>query len=132
VAAAPAFDLFTLAYVFDPEQAVSMASAGADCIVAHVGWTAGGLVGAGSAAAGVDAAHERIEQICAAARGERPDVICLAHGGPIATPADTESLYRATTVDGFVGASSVERIPVEEAVTRTVQAFKSVPLRAST
>jgi predicted TIM-barrel enzyme len=122
-------DVFTMAYVFFPEDAAAMAEAGVDCVVPHTGGTAGGLVGFDSIAAPLDDAVAAVQQMIDAARQARPDVICLAHGSRIATPEDTQHLYARTDAQGFVGASSIERIPVEKAVTEVVQAFKSYQLK---
>jgi predicted TIM-barrel enzyme len=122
-------DYFTMAYVFDVEQARRMAAAGVDAQVAHVGWTAGGLAGATASALTPAAAAERVQAMIEATRREQPECLCLAHGGPFATPEDTRSLYAHTDAVGFVGASSIERIPIERAVTETVAAFKAIRLR---
>jgi predicted TIM-barrel enzyme len=121
-------ELFTMVYVFTEEEAVAMAQAGVDCIVAHVGGTTGGLVG--FEAAPLEEAAQRVRTIVTAAREARADVLCLAHGGPFATPEDTRYLYEHTDAVGFVGASSVERIPIEKAVMGAVRDFKAIPLRA--
>ncbi len=120
-------DLFTMAYVFDAQEAALMAHGGVDCIVAHVGGTAGGLEGFD--AVSLDEAAAKAQSIIAAAKAVQPEVLCLAHGGPLATPEDTRYLYRHTDAVGFVGASSIERIPIEQAVMGAVRAFKSIPLR---
>jgi predicted TIM-barrel enzyme len=121
-------DVFTMAYVFFPEDAAAMAEAGVDCVVPHTGGTAGGLVGFDSIAAPLDEAVAAVQTMVEAAKQANPDVICLAHGGRIATPEDTKYLYNRTDAVGFVGASSIERIPVEKAVTEIVQAFKALEL----
>jgi predicted TIM-barrel enzyme len=77
------------------------------------------------------AAVEYIQDIIQAARGERPDVLCLAHGGPFATPRDTEFLYEQTDVQGFLGESSIERLPIEQGVAEAARDYKAQPLRAS-
>ena len=119
-------DIFTMAYVFIPEEASEMAKAGVDCLVPHAGGTAGGMVGFET----VD--HEKgakvIQDMIDAAKEVNPDVVCLAHGGPFAGPEDTEYLYKHTTAVGFVGASSVERIPIERAVKDEIKRFKDVKL----
>jgi predicted TIM-barrel enzyme len=121
-------DIFSMAYVFDADQSAAMARAGADCIVAHVGWTAGGLVGAKGSAMTLEDAQRKTKKIFEAALEVNSRVICLLHGGQIVTPEDTRIMYSATGAQGFVGASSIERIPVEDAVQRIVREFKAVPL----
>lgn len=121
--------LFTMAYVFREEEAAAMVDAGVDCIVAHVGATAGGLEGYG--AASLDRALRRVGEILTAARDRRDDVLVLAHGGPFDVPDNVAELYRATAAQGFVGASSVERIPIESAVAGAVRSFKENTIRAA-
>lgn len=116
-------EIFTMAYVFRADEAKVMAEAGLDCAVAHVGGTAGGMVGVD--ADPMDQAVEAVRAIHAAAVEANPDIICLAHGGPFVGPAETEPLYARTEVAGFVGASSIERVPIEQAVVGVVQQFKS-------
>lgn len=119
-------DLFTMSYVATPEDAEQMARAGVDCLVPHVGATAGGLVGHESTdtrASHVDA----IERMISAATAIRDDLICLAHGGTLAEPRDLDTVYAQTSCVGFVGASSIERIPIERAVTHAVTQFKATP-----
>jgi predicted TIM-barrel enzyme len=122
-------DWFSMVYAYSPDDAVAFVDAGADVVVAHVGWTAGGLVGATDSALSMAEAADRATAILGAALTRRPDVIPLAHGGPFSEPADTEVLYRGTPAVGFVGASSIERIPVERAIIDVVGRFKSIPLR---
>jgi predicted TIM-barrel enzyme len=127
---ARSMDFFTLAYVFTVEQARAMASAGVDVLVPHVGWTVGGMAGRSrDTAPSYDRAAEEVQAMINVALREQPDCVCLAHGGPYATPDDTRHLYSKTTAKGFVGASSIERIPVERAVRDAVAAFKAIPLR---
>jgi len=122
-------DLFTMAYVFFPQDARAMAEAGVDCMVPHAGGTAGGLVGFDAIASPLKDASATVQKMIEASKEANPDVICLAHGGQIATPEDTRYLYEHTEAAGFVGASSIERIPVEKAVTEVVKAFKSFQLK---
>jgi len=122
-------DVFTMAYVFFPQDARAMAEAGVDCMVPHAGGTAGGLVGFDAIAVPLENAAAGVQKMIEATRQVNPDVICLAHGGPIATPEDTRYLYEHTEAAGFVGASSIERIPVERAVTEVVEAFKNFQLK---
>lgn len=126
---ARSMDYFTLAYVFTVEQAEAMAKAGVDVLVPHVGWTVGGLVGRSSKSApSFEQAAEAVQTMIDKAQAIHPECICLAHGGPYSSPEDTVRLYAETTAVGFVGASSIERIPVERAVRDAVAAFKAVPL----
>jgi predicted TIM-barrel enzyme len=126
IAAARALDLLTTPYVFTPEEAVAMTRAGADVIVAHMGVTTGGSIGATSARS-LDDCVAAIDAIAAAARAERGDIIVLCHGGPIAMPDDAAYvLERATACHGFYGASSMERLPVERALTEQTRAFKAI------
>lgn len=123
-------NIFTMAYVASAEDAAAMTDAGADCIVPHVGATRGGLVGHDEGQA-VQEAIVKINKINDAARAVRSDVILLAHGGAVAEPEDTAEVYRHTGCVGFVGASSIERIPIERAVMAVAKAFKSVPVPRS-
>jgi predicted TIM-barrel enzyme len=126
IAQAHALDLLTTPYVFDSDEAVAMTRAGADVIVAHMGVTTGGAIGATSAKALDDCVTE-IDAIVDAARSERDDVIVLCHGGPIAEPADAGYiLERCAACHGFYGASSMERLPVERALTDQTRAFKAI------
>ncbi|MGI3777613.1 MAG: phosphoenolpyruvate hydrolase family protein [Janthinobacterium lividum] len=126
IAAAHRLDLLTTPYVFNPDEARAMARAGADVVVAHMGVTTGGAVGARSGKS-LDACIGEIDAIAAAARGVREDIIILCHGGPISAPADAEYvLRRADRCHGFYGASSLERLPAEVAITRQTQDFKAV------
>jgi predicted TIM-barrel enzyme len=117
-------DLFTSPYVFDPEQADAMARAGADQLVAHVGLTTAGTIGAGVALT-LDEAIERVMAIAEAGRRVREDIIVLCHGGPFDEPAQVgEALARMPGVHGFFGASSIERLPTERAIRGQVKEFK--------
>lgn len=119
-------NLFTTPYVFDPEQAAAMAHAGADMIVAHMGLTTGGAIGANTAPT-LDKCIPRIDAIAEAALSVRTDTIVLCHGGPIAEPADAAwVLSRTQRCHGFYGASSMERLPTEKAITRQTQDFKKI------
>ncbi|MEV4292385.1 phosphoenolpyruvate hydrolase family protein [Nonomuraea bangladeshensis] len=119
-------DLVTAPYVFDEEQARAMTEAGADVLVPHVGLTTKGSIGAGTALS-LDEAAERVQAMRDAAVAVRPDVLVLCHGGPIAEPEDAAHvLARTEGVAGFFGASSVERLPTERAITEQVRAFKSL------
>ncbi|MBX5101282.1 phosphoenolpyruvate hydrolase family protein [Rhizobium lentis] len=127
IALARKTNIFSLAYVASVDDAVAMAEAGADCIVPHVGATRGGLAGHEEGQA-IKEAIAKINKINDAAKAVRPDVILLAHGGAIAEPEDTAEVYRSTDCVGFVGASSIERIPIERAVQAVAKAFKAVPM----
>jgi len=124
-------DYLTMAYVWNPEQAREMAAAGVDINVAHVGWTVGGLSGAGESAMSLQEGCERSQAMIEATWKENKEVICLAHGGPLAAPDDTRVLYEQTDAQGFVGASSLERIPIEAGVMAAAKGFKDQTLRGS-
>lgn len=126
IAEAHKLDLLTTPYVFNPEEAVAMTRAGADIIVAHMGVTTGGAIGA-TAAKSLDQCVGEIEAIAAAARGVRQEVIVLCHGGPISMPEDAKFvLDRVKGCHGFYGASSMERLPVEVAIKAQVEGFKGL------
>ena len=117
-------DLFTSPYVFDPDQAIAMARAGADQLVAHVGLTTAGTIGAGVAFT-LEEAIARVMAIAEAGRSVRADIIVLCHGGPFDEPAQVgEALARMPGVHGFFGASSIERLPTERAIRGQVEEFK--------
>lgn len=122
-------DLLTSPYVFSEEDAAAMADAGADVVVCHLGLTTGGRLGAETARS-LDECAEIIDRWAAAARAVRDDVLVLCHGGPIAMPSDVAYIFERTSeLHGFYGASSMERLPVEQAIIDQVQAFASIPLR---
>ncbi|MDV9193084.1 phosphoenolpyruvate hydrolase family protein [Streptomyces sp. SR27] len=126
VRAARARDLLTAPYVFDPEQAADMARAGADVLVPHVGLTTKGAIGAGTALT-LDAAAASVQEMHDAAKRVNPDILVLCHGGPIAEPEDARYVLEHTTgVVGFFGASSIERLPTERAITEQTRAFKAL------
>ena len=123
VARAHALELLTTPYVFDEEQARAMATAGADIVVCHLGLTTGGTIGAGTARPLEDCVAT-INAQAAAAAAAKADVIVLCHGGPIATPEDAAwILRRCPGCHGFYGASSMERLPAEAALTETTRRF---------
>jgi predicted TIM-barrel enzyme len=123
---ARALDLLTTPYVFGEDDARAMTAAGADIVVAHMGLTVGGAIGA-ETAAGLDDCVPRINAIVMAARGVREDVIVLCHGGPIATPEDASYILgRCPDCHGFYGASSMERLPTEVALTEQSRLFKAI------
>ncbi len=120
--------LFTAPYVFNPDEAHAMAEAGADMLVAHVGLTTSGTIGA-RVALGLDEAIERVMAIAAAGRAVNPDVLVICHGGPFDEPENVGSaLKRMLGVAGFFGASSIERLPTERAITAQVRSFKAMQL----
>ena len=121
-------DLLTTPYVFNTDEAKRMTDAGADIVVAHMGCTSGGTIGAESVSP-LDECVGRIQEIVDTCKGIRDDVICLCHGGPIAMPEDADQiLQKVQGIDGFFGASSVERFPAEMAIKAQVQSFKSLKL----
>lgn len=119
-------DMVTCPYVFDPEQSAAMAEAGADCIVAHMGLTTKGSIGAETAKT-LDDCIPLIKDIIAAAKAVNPDVMVICHGGPIADPEDAEYIIKAIPeLDGFFGASSIERLASERGMTAQAAAFKAI------
>lgn len=119
-------DLFTTPYAFNPEEAEAMARAGADVVVAHMGLTTKGAIGAGTALR-LEDCPARVQQIADAARAVNPEVIVLCHGGPIAMPDDAAYVLQNTKgVNGFYGASSVERLPSEVAIQEQMENFKAI------
>jgi predicted TIM-barrel enzyme len=126
IAEAHGQDLLTTPYVFNPGEAAAMAGAGADIVVAHMGVTVGGSIGA-TTAKSLDACIGEIDAIASAARNVKHDIIVLCHGGPIAMPDDAAYvLKRAKDCQGFYGASSMERLPVETALTEQTRKFKAI------
>src|SRR5690554_6374502 len=121
-------DLFSIVYVAKPEEARKMAAAGADAIIAHVGTTVGGSVGVVGATCSMDEAIERTQEIIEAGREVNRDMFFLTHGGPINTPEDVRQILAQTEAHGFVGASSLERMGVEESLTNLTREFKSITL----
>jgi predicted TIM-barrel enzyme len=121
--------LLTSPYVFDPDQATAMARAGADLLVPHMGLTVGGAIGATSAKT-LDQCVTLIQAMHDAAKRVNPHVLVLCHGGPIAEPQDAAYvLDRTEGIVGFYGASSMERLPTERALTETVRRFKALPVK---
>lgn len=125
-------DLFTIVYVATPDEAAAMTAAGADAVIAHVGTTVGGSIGVTQAACTLEEAAARTQAICAAAAAVRGDVICLSHGGPICTPADAAYVNEHTDAVGFVGASSLERLALEQSLPVLAREFKGIPVRRRT
>jgi predicted TIM-barrel enzyme len=130
IALAHDMDFFTTAYVFNPEEARKMARAGCDCILAHMGLTIGGAIGAKETMSLKEAA-EQTERIAKAARSVNPDVFVLCHGGPISSPSDVDAILKRAPIHGFVGASSMERIPVEKGIRETTAKFASLQIQKS-
>lgn len=119
-------DMLTTPYVFDPDQARAMAEAGADILVAHMGLTTKGTIGAQTALT-LDDCVERIEAIIKAGREANPDVMVICHGGPIAEPEDAAYVIEKTEgIDGFFGASSIERFAAEKGIKSQTEAFKAI------
>jgi predicted TIM-barrel enzyme len=126
IARAHALDLLTTPYVFSEADARAMAKAGADIVVCHMGLTTGGSIGAGTALTLADCV-EPINAWAAAARAVNPDVLVLCHGGPIAEPQDAQwILSQCPGCHGFYGASSMERLPTELALTETARRFVQI------
>ncbi|MDN3526335.1 phosphoenolpyruvate hydrolase family protein [Halomonas sabkhae] len=123
---ANALDMLTTPYVFSAEEAVAMTEAGADIIVPHMGVTVGGTIGAESAMS-LDESIRLIDEWAEAARRVRKDVLVICHGGPIATPEDAAYVIRNSEhCNGFYGASSMERLPTELALTHQIRQFKAI------
>ena len=127
IALAHGMDLFTAAYAFNPEEARKMATAGCDCVLAHMGLTVGGSIGAKQTMALADAA-ERTKEMAKAARVVNRDILILCHGGPISSPSDVEEVLKRAPIHGFVGASSMERIPVEKGIREMTAQFAAIKL----
>ncbi|KRU30364.1 TIM-barrel signal transduction protein [Clostridium sporogenes] len=119
-------DMLTTPYVFDPEQAKAMAEAGADILVAHMGLTTKGTIGAKTALT-LDDCVKKIEDIIKAGREVNPDIMVICHGGPIAEPEDAKYVIERTEgIDGFFGASSIERFAAEKGIKSQTEAFKAI------
>ncbi|MGH2457896.1 MAG: phosphoenolpyruvate hydrolase family protein [Chloroflexota bacterium] len=124
---------FTVVYVFDPDESTAMAKAGADSIIAHLGLTVGGSIGLERGdALNLEAAPAAVQAIGEAAWRVSHEAILLCHGGPIGTPDDAAYVLARCDAVGFVGASSMERLPVETAIAETMRQFKAVPVRRPT
>ena len=122
-------NLLTCPYVFDEEQAVAMAKAGADVLIPHMGLTTKGSIGAHTAMT-LQQAAQQVQSICDAAKRVRPDILVLCHGGPISEPDDARFILENTKgVVGFFGASSIERLPTELAITHCVRQFKAIAVK---
>jgi predicted TIM-barrel enzyme len=123
-------DVFTVAYAFSTDEAWAMAEAGADIVGAHVGLTSGGWIGA-EATMDMDRACEATQAMLEAAKAGRADVLVVAHGGPFEDPESVRTVFERTDVVGYLGASSIERLPVERAVSGVVRDFKALRPRAT-
>ncbi len=129
IAAAHRLDMLTTPYAFDPEQSRLLAEAGADVVVAHMGLTTKGTIGAKTARTLDDCVRE-VAAIADAGKSVRSDLLVLCHGGPIADPVDAQYILdRVPGVDGFYGASSMERLPTEIAIARQVTEFVGLSLK---
>ncbi|MAE46416.1 MAG: hypothetical protein CMJ86_05930 [Planctomycetes bacterium] len=121
-------EMLTTPYVFNVEEARMMVDAGADIIVAHMGCTSGGAIGAETVSP-LDECVQLITEIVEACKSMREDIICLCHGGPIAMPPDADYIIqRVPGIDGFYGASSTERFPTEVAIKQQIETFKAIRL----
>lgn len=127
IAAAHSMDLLTTPYAFDASQARELTSVGADVIVAHMGLTTSGTIGAQTAMT-LDDSVRAVNEIAEAARSVRSNVYVLCHGGPIAEPDDAQYVMDRCPIDGFYGASSMERLPTERAITEQVRRFVELKL----
>jgi len=127
IALAHEMDIFTIAYAFTPDEARQMVEAGCDVLIVHVGLTAGGSIGATDTMGLVEAA-EVIRAMVDVAQRINPDVLALCHGGPIAMPADVVEILKLVPVHGFVGASSIERLPVETGIREMTESFSAIEL----
>jgi len=121
-------DMLTCPYVFDEEQAVKMAEAGADVLVPHMGLTTKGSIGAQTALT-LEVAAKRVQAMHDAAKKVNPDILILCHGGPIAEPEDAQYIFQHTEgIVGFFGASSIERLPTEKAIESQTRRFKELEI----
>lgn len=127
IADAHAQDIFTMAYAFNADESRRMAAAGCDLLLAHVGLTAGGSIGA-SQTMSLEAAADLVGEMADAAKAVNPEILVLCHGGPIAEPSDVEAVLKRVPIHGFVGASSMERLPVERGIRETTAAFAAIKL----
>ena len=131
IAAAHELDLLTTPYAFDPDQSRRLAEAGADIVVAHMGLTTQGSIGAKTAKTLGDCVHV-VTDIAQAGKAARADLLVLCHGGPIASPDDAQFILdRVRDVDGFYGASSMERLPTELAIAQQVRSFMGLKLSST-
>ena len=129
IALAHKMGMFTMPYVVTADEAKNMAEAGADVIIAHVGCTVGGSIGVTDATVGIEDAVSATQSICEAAHSVNKDVMVLSHGGPILKPEDAAYVNEHTDAVGFVGASSLERMAVEQPLTALTEQFKAIPVK---
>jgi predicted TIM-barrel enzyme len=130
IARAHELDLITCPYVFNEDQAKAMSRAGADLLIAHMGLTTKGSIGAKTAVS-LDQSVARIQAIREAAISINPEILVLCHGGPLAEPVDVQYVFSRTQgISGFFGASSIERLPTERAITEQVVSFKKLNINA--
>jgi predicted TIM-barrel enzyme len=123
-------DLLTTPYAFHPDEATAMAQAGADILIPHMGLTTKGMIGAQSALT-LEQSAQQVQEMLDAAKRVRPDILVLCHGGPIAEPEDAQYILDHTEgVVGFYGASSMERLPVEPAITSRIREFTRLTFRS--
>ncbi|MDY3551635.1 phosphoenolpyruvate hydrolase family protein [Gemmata sp. JC717] len=121
-------DLLTCPYVFTPDEAIAMTKAGADVLIPHMGLTTKGAIGAKTALS-LEESAKRVQELADAAKSVNPDVLVLCHGGPISEPEDVRYILDHTKgIAGFFGASSIERLPTEVAITGCVKQFKELKL----
>jgi predicted TIM-barrel enzyme len=126
IAAARDLDLLTCPYVFTAEEATAMAKAGADILIPHMGLTTKGAIGAKTALT-LEQAAKRVQELADAAKAVNPEILVLCHGGPISEPDDVRFILNNTRgIVGFFGASSIERLPTEVAITNCVKQFKAL------
>lgn len=130
IALARRMDLFSIVYVATPQEARAMAEAGADAIIAHVGTTIGGSIGVIGATCSMDDAVRRTQEVIDGAKSVRNDIYYLCHGGPIANPEHAEEVCMRTDCVGFVGASSLERLGVEQPLVDLTRRFKAINYRS--
>ena len=122
-------DMLTCPYVFTPDEATAMAKAGADILIPHMGLTTKGAIGAKTALS-LETSAKLVQQLADAAKAVNPEILVLCHGGPISEPADVRYVLDHTTgIVGFFGASSIERLPTEVAITSCVKQFKGLALK---
>lgn len=128
IAEAHALDLFTATYVANVDEAIAMAEAGADVVVPHMGLTTSGMIGATTALT-LRESKVKVRELMEAARRVNPDVIVVCHGGPIASPDEAHEVIADTPgIDGFLGASSMERLPTEIAMVDHMSSYTRIPL----
>jgi predicted TIM-barrel enzyme len=119
-------DLLTTPYAFNPDEAAAMAEAGADILIPHMGLTTKGTIGAHTALT-LEESARRVQAMHDAAKSVRPEILVLCHGGPIAEPEDAQYILDHTEgIVGFYGASSMERLPVEPAITNRIREFAAL------